>query len=162
MKAYQIMMFLMLFNIAISIVAVIPVKNPDNTTRGLFEPGVSSPATYNVSVYRADNSRSGVVARILTVSLISLVTGAIAGAVIAYLSRVPADAAIAYSLFATTFWGMAYSALSIFWDMGKIPGTEGDVNIGIMVFVFTFTAILAVIFAVGLIQLIRGGFKSMV
>jgi len=167
MKAYQIMMFLMLFNLSVSIVAIIPVQGPDgNVTHGLFQPGVSPSQKYNVSRIDAeagDNSDK-VVWRFLGTTIIALVLGAIQGALISYLSRVPADSAIAYSIVSTEFWAISYSALAIIWDMGKIPtgAVDGvEMNIGVMVFVYAFTGILAVIWISWIIQLIRGGFKSM-
>lgn len=168
MKAYQIMMFLMLFNLSVSMIAIIPIQGPTegNITYGIYQPAVAVNNTYNVSRIDAEAGDDGskVVWRFLGFTVLALIGGAIAGAIVAYLSRVPADSAVAYSIVATEFWAIAYSALAIIWDMGKIPtGSVGDVpvNIGVMMFVYAFTGILAVIWIAWIIQLIRGGFKSM-
>jgi len=172
MKAYQIMMFLMLFNVSVSLISIVPIENPDGTYRyGIFQPGVSPGLKDGVDVYNVSNVGAGelgssdaVVWRFLGTTITALVLGMIAGAVVAYLTKVPADSAVAYSIISTEFWACSYSSLAIFWDMGKIPtGSVGGVemNIGIMAFVYIFTAILAIIYVAWLVQLVRGGFKSM-
>ena len=169
MKAYQIMMFLMLFNVSISLISIVPVQQPDgeNYTYGLFKPGISPPGKYDVSKFSAGAvDGDAVVWRFLGTTLSALVLGMIAGAIVAYLTKVPADSAVAYSIVSTEFWAMAYTSLSIFWDMGQIPAGQDPVggvemNVGILAFVAIFTAILAVVYAAWLVQLVRGGFKSM-
>jgi len=153
MKAYQIMMFLLLFNLSVSMISALSIYNI----------GVAVDEEYDVTNYEGDVSprESDIIAwRFLGATLTGLVTGAIAGAVVAYFTRVPADSGVAYGIFTGTFWGIAYSAIAIFWDIASVP--TGGANLALMMLVFIFIGILGVVFAVGLLQLIRGGFKSYV
>ena len=146
MKAYQLMMFLLLLNLSISLIGVLNIYNPDAipTTSSDYDPS------------RPDNVEPLSVADKFFGSLLtSVVIGTIAGAVVSYFTKVPADSAFAYSLFATSFWAIAYNALSFIWEI--YPN-----NAGIGVIIVIFTIVLAGTFAAGLAQLIRGGWKSFV
>ena len=167
MKAYQIMMFLLIFNLSISLISVIPITDSNGqVTYGIFKIGVDTSEEYDVTNYdaavgAAENSL--VVWRFLGATIAGIVAGAIAGAIFSLATRVPADAGVAYSVFAGTFWGIAYSALAIFWDIGAIETGSGTAtHPAIMMLVFIFTGILAIVFVVGLLQLIRGGWGSYV
>jgi len=154
MKAYQIMMFLLLFNLSISLVSAlniynigIAITNEDYDVED-----------YDAAVGAGENDK--IVWRFIGATITGMVTGAIAGAVVAYLTRVPADSGVAYGIFTGTFWGITYSAVAIFWDIARVP--TGGANVGLLMLIFIFVGIIAVIFVTGLLQLIRGGWKSYV
>lgn len=163
MKAYQIMMFILLINLSISLLSVIPVEDSNGNTRyGLFRIDVDIDERYNVSDYEAQPGAAEAdlpVWRFLGTTLAGLVSGAIAGTIIAYLSKVPADSAIAYSIFTGTFWGITISAIAVLSSIALIAG-GGTPTMIIMIFIFMFTGITAIVFVVGLLQLIRGGWAS--
>ena len=55
MKAYQVMMFFLLFNLSISLLSVIPIEDSDGVTHyGLFRINVEVPEAYNISPEVAD------------------------------------------------------------------------------------------------------------
>jgi hypothetical protein len=147
-KAYQLMMLLLLVNLSISVVNVLHIYNMS------YDVGEVGEYDYSVEGGR-EASDTSIVNRFFNTLLISTFLGAMAGAVVSYFTRVPADAAFAYSLFASTFWGIAYNALSVIWSIQ--PG-----NLGLGVIIIIFSIILSGTFAAGLAQLIRGGWKSFV
>jgi len=163
MKAYQVMMFFLLFNLTLSLLSVIPVEDSDGVTHyGLFRIDVEIEETYNVSdnaAMEGAEEDSIPVWTFLGAPLIGIVGGAIAGTIVAYLTKVPADSAIAYSTFTGTFWGITYGGMSVLWNIALIAG-GGTPTAIIRIFVFIFIGIMAVIFAAGLLQLIRGGWSS--
>ena len=145
MKAYQLMMFMLLFCLSISVIDVLNIYQFNEVNVG---------SEYNTE-------RTGVTEPSRTTDrffgslLASAAIGAIAGAVVSYLTKVPADSAFAYSIFATSFWGIAYNALATIWELA--PNNQG---IGVIIVIFSI--VLAGTFAVGMAQLIRGGWKSYV
>lgn len=146
MKAYEVMAFLLIFNLSISVIATLHIYNM----------GVSVDETYNVSEYEASASTTQDLAfRVLAIDLVAMTAGVVAGALIgSWVLKIPADSGAAYGAFTGVFWGAAYNTLDILWRVG-----EGKV--GIMVVVFVFTILLGVIFFTGLMQLVRGGWKGM-
>ena len=151
MNAYQIMMFLLLLNLSISIVNSV----------GIFNVGVN-PEDYNASGYEAKEEYTasgdfGTI-RFIGVSIASILSGAILGVFVGYLTQVPADSAIAYSIFTTTFWGLAYNASSVLWNFGTIAGD--DYNAGIMMLLLVFFAVMAISFIAFLMQLVKGPWST--
>jgi len=165
MKAYQIMMFLMLFNLSISLLSIVPVEDSDgNSHYGLFKYHVGVPSKYNVSDYDTpDNPGEAEIPiyRFLGMTLVGLVTGFVAGTVVAYLTKVPADAGMAYGAFTGTFWGMAFSSMAVLTELAFLAASGNQAAFMIaMVFVFIFGGITLVVFAAGLLQMVRGGWTS--
>lgn len=146
MKAYQLMMFLLLFNICISVVSVLSIYRAPVVTVG---------DEYDVTTGVTETSSTGPQVRFFGSLIVGVVTGIIAGAIISYLTNIPADAAFAYSLFGSTFWSIAYSAVA---SIGEIYPN----NVGVSVVIGIFIIVLAGTFAAGIAQLIRGGWKSFV
>ena len=146
MKAYEVMAFLLIFNLSISVISVLSIYNM----------GITVSSDYDVSQYEASASDTEKLAfRILAINLISFTAGIVAGALIgSWVLKIPADSGAAYGAFTGVFWGSCYNAMSIIWNVG-----EGQV--GIMVIVFVFTILTGVVFFVGLMQLVRGGWKGM-
>lgn len=148
MKAYEIMAFLLVFNLSISIVTTLSIYNLGTE--------VEAGSTYDVSQYEASATDTQRLAfRILAIDLVAFTAGIVAGALIgSWVLKIPADSGAAYGAFTGVFWGAAYNAMSIIWNVG-----EGQ--IGIMVLVFVFTILMGVVFFVGLMQLVRGGWRGM-
>lgn len=146
MKAYEVMAFLLVFNLSISIIAVLSIYNM----------GINVQSEYDVSQYEASAADTEKLAfRILAINLITFTAGIVAGALIgSWVLKIPADSGAAYGAFTGVFWGSCYNAMSIIWNIG-----EGQV--GVMVIVFAFTLLTGVVFFVGLMQLVRGGWRGM-
>lgn len=146
MKAYEIMSFLLIFNLSISVIAILSIYNL----------GVTVGSDYDVSQYESTASDTEKLAfRFLAINLVSFTAGIVAGALIgSWVLKIPADSGAAYGAFTGVFWGACYNAMSVIWNIG-----EGQV--GVMVIVFVFTALTGVVFFVGLMQLVRGGWRGM-
>ena len=143
-------MFLLLFNLSISLIGVLSIYNI----------GVSPPSTYNVSDYAPASSPDQIVWRFLGTTLSGIMLGVAAGAMTSWLTKIPTDAGIAYGVFTGVFWGITYNTVDVIWRIGTgIPGAVG-VNAGIFVVIVIFVGITGIVFAYGLVQLIRGGWKG--
>lgn len=143
MKAYQIMMFLLIFNLSISLVGVLHIYNT-----GI---GIDDQYDLEGETSRTINTSPSFFGKLLITSFL----GAAAAAVISFATKIPADAAFAYSLFASSFWGIAWQAIDVLTAIGQY-------STGIWLVVGIFIVLLGGVFVVGLAQLIRGGWKSYV
>jgi len=146
MKAYEIMAFLLIFNLSISVIAVLSIYNM----------GITVGSDYNVSHYEATASVTQKLAfQFLAVNLITMTAGVVAGALLgSWILKIPADSGAAYGAFTGVFWGACYNAMSIIWNVGEgYPG--------VMIVVFIFTVLSGVVFFVGIMQLVRGGWRGM-
>jgi len=148
MKAYEVMAFLLIFNLSISVIAVLSIYNLGVEV----QPGED----YDVSQYEASAADPEKLAfRVLAINLVTLTAGVVAGALIgSWVLKIPADSGAAYGAFTGVFWGAAYNASSIIWAIGV--GKPG-----VMVIVFIFIVLTGVVFFVGLMQLVRGGWRGM-
>ena len=93
MKAQEIMMFLLIFNLCISLVGFLHIYNL----------GINVNETYNVSNYDADASTENIAFSLLGTTFAIVITGVVAGAMTSWLTRIPTDAGIAYGIFVTVF-----------------------------------------------------------
>jgi hypothetical protein len=148
MKAYQLMMFMLFFSLAISVVNVLHIYNMENQYRP-----EELDSDYNVANYSASSGGEAVEYRFFGYLISSIILGIVAATIMSYFTKVPADSAFAYSLFAGSFWGIAFNALDTIWRIDEN-------NAGVMVIVFVFAIALGAVFVVGILQLIRGGWES--
>ena len=146
MKAYQLMMFLLLFNICISVVASLSIYRADI---------VNVDDEYDISGGVTEKGAAGPQVIFFGSLITSVLSGIISGALISYFTNIPADSAFAYSLFGFTFWGIAYAAVASIQSL--YPN-----NPGVSLIIGIFIVVLAGTFAAGIAQLIRGGWKSFV
>lgn len=148
MKALNIMIFLLLLNLSISIVGGLHIYNI----------GVSVPEDFkqgDIATYEGTEARQSVVTKFVIFSIETLVAGMVGGTIISYLTRVPADRAYVYSLFFSSYWIMAWDSLTIMWGFGSQ-------NEGIQIIVVVFSIIMAILFMVAIMQMPVGGWKSYV
>lgn len=150
MKAYEIMAFLLIFNLSISVISVLSIYNL----------GITVGSDYDTSQYKASADDPEKLAfRNLAIDLVAITAGVVAGALIgSWVLKIPADSGAAYGAFTGVFWGSCYNSMSIIWSIGA--GLE-EGQVGVMVIVFIFTVLSGVVFFVGLMQLVRGGWKGM-
>ena len=154
MKAYQIMMFMLLFSLSISVINVLHIYNIENQIDPTDQNDPAEGINYDVSDYQA-SSAGTVTGRFFGDLMLGIIAGVIAATITSYFTRVPADAAFAYGLFGGAFWGIAKNALGVIWRIK--PGDEG-----IMIILVIFAIILSASFVVGILQMIRGGWESYV
>lgn len=152
MKAYEIMMFLLLVNVSLSLVGGLGIYN-FGFTQG-YDTGDD---TYNVTG-TATQASDSLASRFLGQTILALVVGAIGGAIFAkLLGGVPSDSAVAYNIFASVYWASTLSALSILWT---IVASIGSVNIGVVSLLVIFIMVAGVSFVTGFLQLVRGGWGT--
>ena len=140
MRAYHIMMFLLLFNLSISVVSAL----------GIYPAYVSTDPAYDVTSTNAGNSalyRFG--GGLLATSLAAVM----AGSLISYFTKLPAAAAVAYTLFATQFWNFTIQTFSVLWAIG-------GGNVGMTVVITVFGIMVGIIFLAGLMQMVSGGWRA--
>ena len=149
MKAYELLMFLLIFNVSISIV----------NDLNIFDVGISVSSEYQ---YDEDMDTSNLWWQFLGgSSLLTIGIGAIAGAVIGVLlTKIPSDAGAIYGAFTGAFWSSYVRVVAILWSIAAIAGQAN--NYGIMIIIFLFSGISGLIFFVGFSQLVRGPWKGMV
>ena len=103
MKAHEIMMFLLLFNLCVSLVGIL----------NIYPFGLKTAEEYNVSEFEAQptpNEQDSTFWLFVGTSVSALALGVIAGAMTSWLTRIPTDAGIAYSIFVTQFWNITLNA----------------------------------------------------
>ncbi len=155
MKAYEILMFFLIFNVSISLVSDL----------GIFNMGISTASEYNYDADELNDPADGgsnIWWRFLGgSSLLIIGIGAIAGAVIGVLlTKIPSDAAVIYGAFAGAFWSSYIRSIAVMWNISAIAGAE--TNYGIMVIIFLFAGLTGVIFFAGFSQLVKGPWRGMV
>jgi len=150
MKAQEIMMFLLLFNLTISLVGGLHIYNM----------GITVNETYNVSEFAASDDTQIAVWRLLGESILSILAGATAGALLAsWTAKIPSDAGAAYGVFAGLFTSITLRAASTLWNLAYMPGAT-EYNIAILMIIVIFLGVTGIIFVMGLLQMIRGGWKG--
>ena len=164
MKAYQIMMFFLLFNLVISLLAFVPIEDNDGNTRhGIFRIPTTVPTEYNAT--DIETSMGGTESEFNVWRFLGGITVAgfaamfISGAITGWIIKIPSDSAAAYSVFSGTFWGITYGGISILLGLAEVAG-GGSPTVIIRVFVGIFIGITAVVFIVGLLQLVKGGWAA--
>jgi len=158
-KAFNIMIFLLIFNMSISLISAIPVdRDADGVLEsGIFEMGLSTNSSYDVTEYE-NVGPADIVVRFIATSILGIAGGIIGGAALSWVANVPADSSIAYGAFVGTFWSQTLNSFWILWNLGATRG--GIVQDIMMYFLFIFGAIIGVVFVAGMIQLVKGGWKS--
>ena len=146
MKAYQLMLFMLLFSLSISVINVLHIYNMESE----IDPSQVD-SDFDVSDYEGSAGGGETVAmRFFGTLITGIIAGTIISGIVSYFTKVPADAAFAYGLFGSSFWAIAISALDTIWRID--PGNEG-----IMVVIVIFAICLGASFVAGILQLIRGG-----
>ena len=135
MRAYQILMFMLTVNFGIFIIQSVPIYNMG------FEP------------LWANSSA------ILAISVASVFAGLTGGFAVAFFSRnATAMQYSVYIVFSSAFWGLYASTLYVFDGITSMIFTWQGVN---YVLYTGITVIIGLIFAVGLMQMITGGWKGL-
>ena len=159
MKVFNIMMFLLIFNVVISLVGYLHIydmevsgQSPGSTTLD----DLSNPSN-------ADKGDSGgAIWLFLGTSAYALLVGAIAGAVGGYyILRVPTAEGASYGFFATLISIIFINSYRVLWSIVNFV-TDAELRMGVSVIVGLFLAICGVLFAFGFLQLIRGGIEHYV
>jgi len=166
MNAYQLMVFLLLFNVSVSVVLGLGIYSNDLTSPGDIYVNYTTgeddviqdvEGNVNLSTQALESyDKADVMAMFGGNILVSLVTGAVIGGALSFLTQIPGDAAFAYSMFITFYWGMAKNTVDILFSL-----TEESAAIGLFYVVVIFVIILSISFLSFMLQLVRGPWASM-
>ena len=141
MKFYHIMMFLIIFNMSVYVVDSLHIYNMS---------GYKGDPKYNPTGNTESNSFYLQVAYwFLEGALFTIATATI----YTVLTKSASDAGIAYSFLSGVFWPAAISALAVIQNIGGS-------NIGSSMIFMIFTVVLIFIWGAGLLQMVRGGWKT--
>jgi len=144
LKAINIMMFLLIFNVTISIVGGL----------NIYHMGIGVENQYDIENVRMENGMYMFIGDAMAI----MITFAIGGAILGAIARRPLSESAAYSFFAgliTTVFVTSYRVL------GTIANTvPAEAQLGVNVILGLFMGIMGIIFALGFMQMIRGGVES--
>ena len=146
MKALDIMIFLLIFNVMVSVVGALSIYNmglePSSDT-GLGAEDLEG----NTNYYHFIGGLAGV-----------MIGGAISGAFIGVIANRPIAEGAAYGFFAGLITSVFYNSYQILTSIILVVPTEAQM--GVSIIVGLFLAITGLMFALGFMQLIRGGVES--
>ena len=154
MKAYHVMMFLLIFNVMLWIITI---------GLGLYNLGYQLDYDIEDDDYGTVNEttkmqrkQNALLWRLTGQTIFMAVTAILAGAVIGSFFNIQrASQAYVYGAITSVFWTTYGSTFSVFYTISSsVPG-------GIIILIL-FTAIIAYVFLVGLFQMVTGGWKSYV
>ena len=150
MNAYNIMMYLFLFNISISVVLSLGIY-----ASAPSEPSINQDGTNIANVSELSESTNIDLFSVFGGNiLLALASGTVIGGALSIFTGIPGDAAFAYSYFVTFYWSMAKNTVDIL-------NSLASGNDGLLYIVIIFIGILGISFLSFLIQLIRGPWGSM-
>jgi hypothetical protein len=139
MKAYHVMMFLLLFNLSISAINILHIYPAFAT------PGYDAPSSSGTSAFY---SLAGPI-------LSAFVGGVIMASFIRVFTRIPSAAAYVYSIFGGAFIGFTVQSMNVLWTLA--PG-----NLGMLVVLGIFGMITGIVFVAGMMQIVGGGWGGIV
>lgn len=168
MKLFQIMFFLLIFNVAISITGSLHIYNMGMS--GQVPTGENSPpltgqdsdgdgiSDIDEGLTNPNVADDGLVGLWLFVggSAGMLIFGTISGAVIGRLAGIPTSESIAYSFFGTLITLIFTSTTQVLWSMTTWLPSEAQ--LGAQVIIGLFLGVSGLLCVFGYLQLIRGGF----
>lgn len=153
MKAYHIMMFMLIFNLFFWVVTagigiyVAPVSGDsdfdlsDKTDQGAW----TGDGMGIINVFTLFNNK---------IASVFILASTIAGAaLIGWVVSQQAPQGIVYGFFAYFFWSSMSNTFTVFYNMA-------NQNIGVMYVLAIFGMLIAVIFVIGLFQMVTGGWKA--
>jgi len=148
MKAMQAMLYLLIFNLVITIIAGLEIYN------------IGSISQYNYDTLIKGNADLGTIFFLTAEIWGTLIAGGIAGAVAAILQiKIKTSAAAAYAGFASLLTVVFLKATTIFANI--IMSITNQVARGaVTIFIVIFLSITGLMFVIGYIQMVRGGFES--
>ena len=166
MNAYQIMSFLLLFNISLSVVLSLGIYSDmsqpgqfniegSDEFEGQFEDLGIKDEKLNMTI---DELKYKQRADLLSIFggniLIALVAGIALGGSLSFITQVPGDAVFAYSMFISFYWSMAKNTIDVLYTLA------GEAGEGLLYVVIIFVIILSISFLSFMIQLVRGPWES--
>jgi len=143
-KALNVMMFLLIFNVSISLVGALSI----------YHLGIGVENQYDVSQIDPEAGMYMFIGDAMAI----MITFAIGGAILGAIARRPLSESAAYSFYAgliTTVFVTSYRVLGNIINVVPI-----EAQFGVTIVVGLFLGITGIMFALGFMQLIRGGVES--
>jgi len=141
MKFYHIMMFLIIFNMTVFVVDNLHIYNMSGY-RG--NPGYSPTGVTDENPFYQ---------KLLGQIVFGALGGIATATIYTLLTKSYSDAGVAYSIMSLVFWGTATGAFSVIQSIG------GN-NLGSSMIIMIFSVVLIFIWGAGLLQMVRGGWKT--
>jgi len=160
MKAYQVLMFLLIFNLMVwAVDAGLGIYDLDFSGINPPEEDYEEDVAAETGKESGDYSSHGLLATIGKTSITLIVGLLVAAAIIGtILGKEKAPQAIVYGAFTSVFWMSYLQAAGVIWAM--ISMTAGAY--GALVIMIIISSMIAYVFIVGLFQMVTGGWKSYV
>ena len=153
MKAYHIMMFLLLFNMVFWVIT---------TGIGIYNVGVSTDPGFDISSQAEDptsiDKTLGIIGiftmfHSIGLSMVAIGVAIAGGAMIGYLTAGQGAQGVVYGLFGYFFWGAMSNTMLVFYNLSNAAGA-------VLYVIIIFAMIVSVIFVAGLFQMVTGGWKA--
>jgi len=162
MKAIQIMLFLLFFNLAISMVSMTHIYNIGDfqnepepfDNEGLWDDSYDNTEVETDFDINTSSSIPALMATYMFSIFVGLAIGMMAGIVGWKFGGVPGDSAFLYGMFAGTFWAFTIQTALVFSSIMAM-------NLGFAIVISVFLMVCGIIFVIGFAQLIKGGFAAM-
>ena len=152
MKAFQLMVFMLLFNFSIFIIGGLHIYNMSAE----YDPTIDNAHgdDYNLTKYISKDNPASILTSSFVGSLVLTIFVAIATAtVVSYVFKTKTVDGVIYGAFGGAYWGATKSAFDVFY--GLFPDDPG-INLLLVV----YGIILGTLFIIGLFQMVRGGMQS--
>ena len=147
MNAVKIMLFLLIFNVTLSIVSGLHIYN------------MQMEGEYSSEDIDSYSGQSALFVFVSGATFYSIVMGAVGGAIIGYVGgKIPTSEGIAYGIFGGTILAVFIAASSILGGIINIVPPYAQAGVALVIGLFL--GISGLLFIIGYIQLIRGGIKS--
>ena len=160
MNAYQLMSFLLIFNVSVSIVLALGIysSTPAQPTPFSVEEGKYREDVYLSAEALAEKNKAELLGIFGGNIVTALVVGAVLGGALSWLTQIPGDAAFVYAMFIAFYWSMAKNTIDILFTLAGGTGAPGQ---GMVYVVIVFAIILGISFLSFMMQLVRGPWQSM-
>ena len=155
MKAYYIMMYILIFNIMLWIVTV-GLGLSSNVNYSSIDPTDIQVDTTKNETEQMKEKQNALLWKLAGQTIFMAVTAIMAGAIIGSILKIEDSyQAFVYGSITSIFWTSYIQSIAVFWNISNsIPG-------GIIILIL-ITAIVAYVFLVGLFQMVTGGWKGYV
>jgi len=144
LKAIDVMLFLLIFNVTISIVGGL----------NIYHMGIGVENQYDIENVTVGNGMYMFIGDAMTI----MITFAIGGAILGAIARRPLSESAAYSFFASLITTVFVTSYRVLGTIANAVPTEAQ--LGVNVILGLFMGIRGIIFALGFMQMIRGGIES--
>ena len=146
MKAFQLMVFMMLFNFSVFIVGGLHIYNMN------IDPSEAS-SEYNLAEYSTSSPSSILTSSFLGTIILWAFAAIATATVVSYFTKGKSVDGVIYGIFGGTYWAVTKTAFDTFSSI--FPKNEAIDWILVI-----YGIMLGVLFVIGLFQMVRGGWEA--